>query len=1139
MNSEATQTVTPARPSWLRRQFRRLFLLGLGLAVLVWFAPAMVANTDLRHQAAAWIFGDLQGTIHVGQASLGWFAPVVLHDVEVRDPDGELLLTAPRVESAYTLLQLASHPEDLGPFHFEQPVLHVVLTDRSSNLEKALHRYLFPDPAAAASRLAVEVQVADGRVELHAGDSQWTLEKVQTTVHYPGDDSTPLQVKMTAQAAGGGRLSSELVYHGWNNSDQSLQPSAEAALTTEQWPLAMLNPLLRRLAVPLHAQGQLQTQLKAAWKAGWREPAKAKLEGQVAVAQLEVAGDGLQGDTLKLERLVLPCQVELQGSAITVQRARLECEAGQVSIHGHLDSAQEIWTLLEQSGCGLSADVDLARLAQLLPRTLRLKADTRIEEGRLHLVLNSGQQRERTVWHGVLQTSRLRGQSQGQKFSWDEPISATFDAYQGKNQWPLIEQLQCQSSFLQIQAAQTGKQWNATARYDLDRLAHQLAQFLDLGSLQLAGTGATRLALEQQSNGSFRLQGASNFEKLTVKGLASSPLLEEHLTCQIVAAGKLSATGSPQIETAALQLEADGDRAALQLLQPLTLEAAAAGKLKLSVQGDVAHWQRRLQPFIAGLDRVQLAGQGELTTLLTGSAAQVELTDTHLLWNKAQCRGAGLWLNEPVIEMRSAGRWDRATGKLSLQNTQLTAKAVQVAAPHFEIVPAAAAGYSVQGSAQVAGDLARLQSWVSDPRTPAPVAGQFTGQVALNTTASAVGMQLDVTATDVVAGNSAQPAWREPKIHLQGRLVYDVHKDLLQLENLAAETAALRCVSQGQLKGVAGSQELNLEGQLSYDLAKLEPVLQTYLGSSFKIAGRDTKPFHLEGALASVTPVQPGQAAAVGGAIGSLRGQAGLSWQQIKGYGFEAGPAIVQTQLIKGWIQTQPITATLSQGRLTMQPLLRLSPGPVELYLTRGKTIDHARITPDMCANALKYALPALANMTEGEGEISLNLTGGRIPLGDVNKADIAGEFIVHNARISATPLLRELSAVLQHPAEARLAQESHVPFRVYNGRVYHEKMELVFPGMTVKTHGWVGLNGQLELVAEMPVPRRWLKNDNLGQALAKQTITLPVRGTLERPQIDGEALRAASARFLRDTATNVLEQELNKGLKKLLTPRR
>jgi translocation and assembly module TamB len=273
-----------------------------------------------------------------------------------------------------------------------------------------------------------------------------------------------------------------------------------------------------------------------------------------------------------------------------------------------------------------------------------------------------------------------------------------------------------------------------------------------------------------------------------------------------------------------------------------------------------------------------------------------------------------------------------------------------------------------------------------------------------------------------------------------------------------------------------------------------------------------------------------------------LHGDAAVNWQTLQALGCQIGAAELRGQLASGLFRAAPIEATLNQGRLHLEPCLRLDPLPLEVTLAKGRAIEHAHLTPAACASALGYAVPVLANVAQADGEISLDLQSGRVPLTEPEKGDIIGWITLHSAQVSAGPLVQELSVLLKGPATLTLAKDNIVPFRMVNGRVYHTGLELHFPELTIRLSGSVGLDGSLALTAEMPVPPKWLGSSKLAKsALGNQTIRLPIGGTLSHPRIDERALREASARFARDAADNVLRQEEGKvkkeaenGLRKL-----
>jgi hypothetical protein len=182
--------------------------------------------------------------------------------------------------------------------------------------------------------------------------------------------------------------------------------------------------------------------------------------------------------------------------------------------------------------------------------------------------------------------------------------------------------------------------------------------------------------------------------------------------------------------------------------------------------------------------------------------------------------------------------------------------------------------------------------------------------------------------------------------------------------------------------------------------------------------------------------------------------------------------------------------------------------------------------------------MPALAHAGQAEGEISLLVDGGRFPLASPASGELKGTLIVHTARVSATPLARELGVLLHGPAEANLNHESRVAFRLISGRIHHEELELAFPDLTIRSTGSVGLDGTLNVTLEMPVPPRWLGTGKLSAALAKKTIRVPVTGTLDHPRLDHAALRQFNTQFVRELTGDNARQEIEKGLQRLLRPR-
>jgi hypothetical protein len=163
------------------------------------------------------------------------------------------------------------------------------------------------------------------------------------------------------------------------------------------------------------------------------------------------------------------------------------------------------------------------------------------------------------------------------------------------------------------------------------------------------------------------------------------------------------------------------------------------------------------------------------------------------------------------------------------------------------------------------------------------------------------------------------------------------------------------------------------------------------------------------------------------------------------------------------------------------------------------------------------------------------------------------GVLSVHSARVGPGPLSREFLGIAEQiraviekrPPRAGAGgldqwlelPSQEVAFQMVDGRVHHQGLQLQVGDVLFKTKGAVGFDDSLALLAEVPIRDQWVADDRYLSALRGQTIQLPVQGTLGRPQVDGQALAQLTRQAVGGAATRLLEQELNRGLERLLRP--
>jgi translocation and assembly module TamB len=1179
----------PTRRRWVRRAIALLVPVAL-----VWAAPTIVAKGPWRNSVLGWALSDLRGTATVGSCSLGWFSPVKASDIEIRGADDQMLLSAPSLSSDKSLLSLLLNLHDLGGFDCEQPKLNVILRDDGSNVEDALAAWLQPNDKPPTRTPALSLTIHDGQVALTdaaapntaapntAEQTQWQVEALHVALALPRDAGQPLELEAEASlpqpeirghftlkfkfippaAADGAAADSA----GSPDAAPTGAGSGELALDAAAFPLALCQAIVRRALPGSELAGSLDARLAAQWGPDNDGAPQAVVDGQLTAANFLLAGPWLNDDRLRLARLDVPLKLARQGSRLRVDRCELVCDAGTISCQGAIDQLDRVTQSSGLSACASAAahaigevkgQIDLARLAAILPRTLRIREGTRIESGQINLQLASRPQGEHWAATGRIETTRLVAVDQGRQIAWEHPLAIAVDA-RDSSQGPVVERLDGQSDFLRFQGAGTLDRFEMTASYDLARLADELGRFVDLGELRLAGTGQSRVSFQRDDKGQFEASGELQAENFELARPGTPPWIEQRLSVTAAAAGLLEDRQPRRVDRAQLRIESGLDQLTATLRESVADPTAQSRwPLALRLQGQIARWLRRVEPWIGSPGEWQLDGQADLDAQAICSADEVEIQPAQLDVERLHAWGNGLFVDEPRVQLRGAARWTRKDGRLELKDAVVASSALSAQAQEAVVVMGEAVSLDRVGNVALRADLARLQTWFRGPREPAglQLAGRCEGKLQVADAQGTASATLDAVINDLVATPKSGQPWRERQVRITGEAAYDSAGDSLQLTHFVVASDVLKVDASGQIARVSHEREARLTGKLDYDLEQITKILQPFVGEGVQLTGRESRTFELTGPLASATPAaadvaaskaaaaQP--AAAIGVAANRpvdenawlmrLSGRAGLGWKTADIYGFPLGQGDLEARLADGMLRISPLDLAVSEGRVKLAPSVRLSPLPAELYLPAGPLAEQVHITPEMCSRGLMYVAPVLAGVTQAQGSFSIAMDGCRLPLADFAAGDAAGKLTVHSVEIGPGPLVEELAVLMGRAAPAKLKRESQVEFRLVQGRVYHRGLELVFPEFTVRTYGSVGLDKTLAIMAEMPVPPKWIGNNPLGNALKDQTIQLPIAGTLSQPKIDRQVLDKLAAQFIRKTGEGLLRNELNRQLDRLL----
>ncbi|MCJ7729652.1 MAG: hypothetical protein MUO27_07225, partial [Sedimentisphaerales bacterium] len=243
-------------------------------------------------------------------------------------------------------------------------------------------------------------------------------------------------------------------------------------------------------------------------------------------------------------------------------------------------------------------------------------------------------------------------------------------------------------------------------------------------------------------------------------------------------------------------------------------------------------------------------------------------------------------------------------------------------------------------------------------------------------------------------------------------------------------------------------------------------------------------------------------------------------------------PTEVDVEVEKGLLTIGPFSSRVNNGQLNFagkadfrsEPVLLRAAGPLQI----AKDIP---ITGEMAERLLVYLNPVFARAVNVGGVVNLNCEKLAIPLkgGSRNDIELAGVISVEHLQLEASELFGQILAA------ANIAQACDITIRptrfvLQNGLLKYDDMQMYVGNSPINFKGVIGLDKSLNMTITLPYTTKG-ETARLGRETAGKRITLVLKGTLDKPQIDvGRALQEQ----LKQELEGQLREKLLEGLDKL-----
>lgn len=908
----------------------------------------------------------------------------------------------------------------------------------------------------------------------------------------------------------------------------------------------------------------------------------------VRIVAPELVGE----DPAKLELLVARGRASLDGQSMRVDGAQVQCDFANAAASVHIPWPMEFPTatkpFLDNATFDVRGTVDIPKMVDAASTLIPMREDTQLVGGTGQFVLlqtseSDGIPRTRAN----ISLSGLEAVAGGQPMSWQEPLSVDLQLEDGSNGPQFIAS--ASAEFCSLQGNGNIESGRVTASLDLQKLHQRLVDWVEIPVNAMSGAAQADLHWELEGAETLKAHGTLNTTPVVIAA-STGTQHSEPAWSGTLAATTILVDGTPErIMNASLQLASTDEQLTVELQDPMLLTPASKGGAKLvpagfvvNLKGDLEKWNRRGTMWLSEPPELAVAGNAQIAVAGRMDLSHVEISTANWRCEPLSVATAGLTFSEPLMIGSFKGLVNSSDlGQLAVQDLKLQMSSLSLAARD------SAAGDALgsrKGEAGFQVDLQRLSQNFSSgtiaartstvesdgPSSQTLAAGLVRGQLAwhVNSTAAGVSVganaeQFSLASYDPATGTTS-PLWSEPTVNvalngqwlaetgdarvenLQVKMPWATYNGSLQYD--AGTAAAI--ANPGQPSGGSqtnlpksvephGVQSLAMKGQVVYDSATLSQRLVPYTGGQVQLVGQQTVPIDLNW----VSSAEPNSSMLAG-----LHAKTRIGWQQARVAGIDVGVADVPVSIQSGHL-TSATEIPVSGGVLRWDIESDLTSEQMVIHQKPMTVLENVAITDEMCKGWLKYVAPLLAEATKVDGRLSLGLAHAELSPANPSEQTVRGQLFLHDAQVGPGPLSSQLIAIVKQVESIRKNEfslastsghvwlkvpEQKIDFEMVDGRVSHRNLNVRIGDADISTSGTVGVDGQMDLLASMPVPDNWIEKAPVLESMRGQSLQFPMRGSLTQPQVDTAFLQQFGRQAVQSAAQGLLQQQLSKGLGKL-----
>jgi hypothetical protein len=522
------------------------------------------------------------------------------------------------------------------------------------------------------------------------------------------------------------------------------------------------------------------------------------------------------------------------------------------------------------------------------------------------------------------------------------------------------------------------------------------------------------------------------------------------------------------------------------------------------MQSDVGQFIE-IKPQLSG--SAQLIGKGSLANRVFASTGSASLN------NIVAAMPDGTVLSEPTANIGFNFSADIDKKLLDAKTIDIVASPGKINISSLAMSLGKDTAGPVQFNTNFAVELEKLNSWAAalggmDANTH--LAGFARGDLAFRKADSIIEASAkQITVENLKISSPGRETFTQPNMIISFAGKFDTAEKIYDIPQLSITSPQIKI--SGSLSNADLGAKTKTEGNFKadYDLAAASSIVSPFMPQGFSATGKRNDSLWFSSIWPKNAPQQ---------FKANLNAKTTFGFDSADYMGLNLGKSDFNVKIENGLMTIAPFSATVNGGKLNFAASANFADNPVMLKTPNAiKMLDRIQITQQTSDKLLRYVNPVFADAVGVTGILSFDCEKFAVPLenGYKNAIAVTGILSIENMHLGASFLLSQiiqLAGVSSDPTITVLPTR----FVLADGVLQYDNMQMNFNDKPVNFSGRIGLDKSMQMNVTLP----WTRNG--------QRITLPLKGTVDKPQID-------VSKLVEDQLRQEIERQIEKGLEKIL----